>query len=50
MLPEWVRMGLSKEEIQFRVEKDVRDHNPCSSCAVHGTRKAVDVLMTLMGK
>ncbi|MFA6077378.1 MAG: nickel-dependent hydrogenase large subunit [Candidatus Paceibacterota bacterium] len=35
ILPEYIRMGLSKEEIIFRLEKIVRDHDPCSSCAVH---------------
>ncbi len=35
ILPEYIKAGLSREEIQFRLEKIVRDHDPCSSCAVH---------------
>jgi len=44
ILPSYIREGLSQEEITFRLEKIVRDHDPCSSCAVHF------LLLNLFGK
>jgi len=39
ILPTYLKEGLDDAEIQFRAEKIIRDHDPCSSCAVHFLRK-----------
>ena len=37
-VPMYLREHLSDEEIRFRAEKIVRDHDPCNPCAVHFLR------------
>lgn len=39
VVPSYLKEDLNDAEIQFRAEKIIRDHDPCSSCAVHFLRK-----------